>query len=84
MMLRRSLLSLVLGLFFTATVSAQNQKQQDATKEALRDMQTGMAGLQQAGEDPALLAQLMQDMQVITTLVRCAREYTILSWITSS
>jgi mannitol/fructose-specific phosphotransferase system IIA component (Ntr-type) len=34
-----------------------------AREQALRDMQIGMQGLQQAGEDPALLAQLMRDMQ---------------------
>lgn len=31
--------------------------------DALRDIQMGMEGLQQAGKDPALLAQLMRDMQ---------------------
>lgn len=32
--------------------------------DALNNIQLGMQGLMQAGSDPALLAQLMQDMQV--------------------
>ena len=36
----------------------------DKLNDAMRDLQTGMAGLQQATQDPALLAQLMQDLQV--------------------
>ncbi len=37
---------------------------QDPQADAIRDMQTGMAGLQQAAKDPVLMAQLMQDLQV--------------------
>lgn len=32
--------------------------------DALTNIQLGMEGLMQAGSDPAMLAQLMQDMQV--------------------
>ena len=32
--------------------------------DALRDIQLGMAGLKEAGGNPALLAQLFRDMQV--------------------
>lgn len=32
--------------------------------DAMRDIQLGMAGLQEASKNPALLAQLMQDLQV--------------------
>jgi hypothetical protein len=32
--------------------------------DALTNIQLGMQGLMQAGSDPAMLAQLMQDMQV--------------------
>jgi hypothetical protein len=39
-------------------------KKGDPKEDALRDMKIGMAGIQQAGDDPALLAQLMRDMQV--------------------
>lgn len=46
------------------TVMAGVATAQDAAAEALRDMQIGMQGLKQAGSDPALLAQLMQDLQV--------------------
>lgn len=36
----------------------------DKTTQALRDMQIGMQGLMQAANDPELLAQLLQDLQV--------------------
>jgi len=36
----------------------------DPKKDAEYDIQTGMAGIQQAAKDPKLLAQLFQDMQV--------------------
>jgi hypothetical protein len=60
MIFRRStILSFVAGLLLSATAChAQNRE------NALKDMHIGMQGLQQAGEDPAMLAQLMQDMQV--------------------
>merc|ERR1719253_902781 len=35
----------------------------DPKKDAEYDIQTGMAGIQQAAKDPKLLAQLFQDMQ---------------------
>lgn len=59
MIFRRSTI-LVAGLLLSATACHA----QDKKKDALRDMQIGMEGLQMAGEDPAMLAQLMQDMQV--------------------
>ena len=34
-----------------------------------RDVQMGMQGLMEAGQNPELLAQLFQDMQVRTTLL---------------
>ena len=40
-----------------ATTTAQDY-------DALTNIQLGMEGLMQAGTDPAMLAQLMQDMQV--------------------
>jgi predicted small secreted protein len=44
---------------FSVVVSAQN-----GADEALRDMQIGMQGLQAAAKDPAMMAQLMADLQV--------------------
>jgi hypothetical protein len=35
-----------------------------ADDEALRDLHIGMQGLKEAAQNPALLAQLMQDLQV--------------------
>jgi hypothetical protein len=35
-----------------------------ADDDAIKNLQIGMQGLAQAGQDPALLAQLLQDMQV--------------------
>ena len=36
----------------------------DPQADAIRDIQTGMAGMQHATKDPVLLAQLVQDLQV--------------------
>jgi hypothetical protein len=61
MMLRRLVPSLLLLLLSSTSsiVSAQN-----AAEDALRDMQIGMQGLQAAASDPAMMAQLMADLQV--------------------
>jgi predicted Zn-dependent protease len=60
MIFRRStILSFVAGLLLSATACQAQDRE-----NALKDMHIGMQGLQQAGEDPAMLAQLMQDMQV--------------------
>jgi len=50
------LLSLLLLLLLVAVCSAQ--------EEPLKDIEVGMQGLMQAANDPALLAQLVRDMQV--------------------
>jgi hypothetical protein len=59
MILLRRILPSILLLLWGA--SAQN-----AAEQALRDMQIGMQGLHQAASDPAMMAQLMADMQVRT------------------
>jgi len=53
MFVRRLFVLLTLGL----------ARAQDGN-DALRDMQIGMQGLMEAQKDPAMLAQLMQDLQV--------------------
>jgi hypothetical protein len=57
--------------FFTAlfllsclATSAFAKKMTEEEEKAARDLQIGMQGLKQAGSDPALLAQLMRDLQV--------------------
>jgi hypothetical protein len=62
----KSLLSSALLLLASSGVSAQDEyvRGENAQADAIRDMQTGMAGLQQASKDPVLMAQLMQDLQV--------------------
>lgn len=61
----KSLITTSLFLSFSG-VSAQDDyvRGQDPQADAIRDLQTGMAGMQQAAKDPVLLAQLMQDLQV--------------------
>lgn len=60
MMLRRLAPSLLILLSSgSSIVSAQN-----AAEQALRDMQIGMQGLQAASSDPAMMAQLLADLQV--------------------
>jgi len=50
----------VSGLF---VVSHAKKDDEDAVARALRDMQAGMAGLKEASNNPAMLAQLMRDLQ---------------------
>jgi hypothetical protein len=52
-------------LFLLSSVSGQEDyvRGQDPQADAIRDMQTGFAGLQQAAKDPVLLAQLMEDLK---------------------
>jgi hypothetical protein len=40
----------------------------DKVTQAMTDIGLGMEGLKEAGSNPALLAQLMQDMAVSTSL----------------
>lgn len=60
---RSSILSFMAGLLAVATTCHAQDKKVDPA-QAMRDMQIGMSGLKQAGEDPEMLAQLMRDMQV--------------------
>ena len=61
-----SLLSV--ALFFSSAFCAYAQDEyvrgEDPTADAIRDMQLGMSGLKQATQDPQLMAQLMNDLQV--------------------
>jgi hypothetical protein len=50
---------LAFAVVFAAPVCAQ-----DKEAAAMKDFQTGLAGLQEASKNPALLAQLMQDLAV--------------------
>jgi hypothetical protein len=74
---RSSILSFMAGLLAVATTCHAQDKKVDPA-QAMRDMQIGMSGLKQAGEDPEMLAQLMRDMQVrycyvtVTLLLSCA------------
>lgn len=43
-------------------VASDAKKDDEATAEAIRAMQTGMAGLKEASNNPAMLAQLMRDL----------------------
>ena len=52
------------ALFLSSGVNAEYKRGEDKENDAAYDIQTGMAGIQQMAKDPALLAQLMQDMQV--------------------
>jgi hypothetical protein len=58
---------------------------QNPQADAIRDMQVGFTGLQQAASDPVLMAQLMQDLQVCwrclpsETMIFVKQKYTIIS-----
>jgi hypothetical protein len=51
--------TLAFSVLLFAPVSAQNKE-----ADAMRDLQLGLQGIQEAAKNPALLAQLMQDLQV--------------------
>jgi hypothetical protein len=55
------LISIKTGLSIVAMLLAPSAFADD---ESLRDLQIGMQGLKEAAQNPALLAQLMQDLQV--------------------
>ena len=63
------LLSLFIGLFLIAGVSAAgatSSRVADKEEEAQNDLLLGMAGLKRAASDPKMIAQLMADLQVRT------------------
>ena len=54
------------ALLMASAVSAQGSdyvRGEDPQADAIRDMQTGMAGLSQAAKDPVLMAQIMEDLK---------------------
>jgi len=51
------------AFFFATTTYSQEAKEITPEQEAMMNMQMGMAGLNQASNDPVLLAQLMKDLQ---------------------
>ena len=53
-------------LAFTSVVEAKKSNEEE--DQALKDLYTGMAGLKEAASNPALLAQLMRDLQVCCCL----------------
>jgi hypothetical protein len=52
------------SLLFGACAQDEYVRGRDPQADAIRDIQMGMAGMKQAAQDPVLLAQLMQDLQV--------------------
>ena len=53
------------ALLFASSAYAQDgyRRGEDPQADAIRDMQTGCQGLQQAAKDPVLMAQLMEDLK---------------------
>jgi hypothetical protein len=58
-------LFMLLTCFVVVTVAKKNKEEE--TAHAIRDMKMGMAGLQEAASNPAVLAQLMKDLQVCSS-----------------
>ena len=63
MNLLQAILSITLVLCSLFVVSFAKEDE-DVAARAIRDMQAGMAGLKEASKNPAMLAQLMRDLQV--------------------
>lgn len=53
---------MLLACFVAFSVAKKDEE--DPTAQAIKDLKLGMAGLKEAASNPAMLAQLMQDMQV--------------------
>ena len=64
MKLFRTLLSVTVGISCLFASTEAKKKDEDAINQAMRDMQAGMAGLKEAANNPAMLAQLMRDLAV--------------------
>lgn len=60
----QALLSITVTISCLFASTEAKKKDDDATAQAIRDMQAGMAGLKEASGNPAMLAQLMRDLQV--------------------
>ena len=65
-----SIKSLVSILFVLVCVAVAKKDENDEMAKAIRDLQIGMSGLKEAANNPAILAQLMQDLQVSWILIR--------------
>jgi len=63
MMSLKSILSLFMLLACFVAVTVAKKDEEDPTAQAIKDMKLGMAGIQDAANNPAVLAQLMKDMQ---------------------
>jgi hypothetical protein len=57
-------LLVVLACLFAVVSMVDGKKNTEEEDQALKDLYTGMAGLKEASQNPALLAQLMRDLQV--------------------
>ena len=64
MQVLQSLIFLFVTLSCLVSVTYARREDEDASAQALKDLHTGMAGLKEATQNPALLAQLMRDLQV--------------------
>lgn len=60
----QALLSLFLAFSCLVAVTSAKKQDDETMAQALLDMQKGMAGLKEASQNPAMLAQLMRDLQV--------------------
>lgn len=49
-------------------IAVAKKDEEDSTAQAIKDLKVGMAGLQEASSNPAVLAQLMKDLQVSEVL----------------
>jgi hypothetical protein len=58
------MMSAKLFVLFLLAVVVRSDDKIDPRKQAMADISLGMQGLKEAGSDPALLAQLLQDMSV--------------------
>lgn len=64
----KSILSVFIILACFVAITVAKKDEEDSTAQAIKDLKVGMAGLQDASSNPAVLAQLMKDLQVSEVL----------------
>lgn len=64
----KSILSVFVILACFVAIAVAKKDEEDPSAQAIKDLKVGMAGLQEAASNPAILAQLMQDLQVSVIL----------------
>jgi hypothetical protein len=64
----KTILSVFIILACFVAIAVAKKDEEDSTAQAIKDLKVGMDGLEEASSNPAVLAQLMKDLQVSEVL----------------